>query len=261
MFPDQRPNGSGVRRGQGPLHNQREANVTDRERKSMLRAALILVGAALVRFVVAAPGPAEPPLEDRPSIADSLLVAGDSVVEAKERRSRPFKAGETIDLNVAGEEEFDRLPGVGPSKALGIVRDREENGPFASVADLTRVTGLGAKSVERLVPFLRVGSAGVAAAAAGRRQGGVPSGSSPDSGPRASTGPRASPSAAGGRVDLNRATVDELRTLPGIGPVMAERIVAFRDERGGFRKSEELMEVPGVGAKTFARLAPLVTTR
>lgn len=235
--------------------------MTDRERKSMVRAALILAGAALVRFVVVASGPAEPPLKDRPSIADSLLVAGDSVMEAMERRSRPFVAGETIDLNLAGEEEFDRLPGVGPSKALGIVRDREENGPFASVENLARVTGLGAKSVERLMPFLRVGSAGMVAAAARRSRGGTRSRSSPALGLRPAPRPPGSPGAAGGQIDLNGATADELRALPGIGPVMAERIVSFRAERGGFDKPEDLMEVPGVGAKTFARLASLVTAR
>jgi len=80
--------------------------MTDRERKSMLRAALILGGAALVRFVVFSPGPADPLLAGRPSIADSLLAAGDSVAEERERRSRPFTEGETIDPNVAAAAEL-----------------------------------------------------------------------------------------------------------------------------------------------------------
>ena len=170
----------------------------------MLRAALILGGAALVRFVVFSPGPAEQVLEGRPSIADSLLAAGDSVVEERERRSRPLAEGETIDPNVAAAEELDRLPGVGPSRALQIVREREENGPFADVEDLVRVSGIGPASVERLRPHLLVagGRARVLAARSGGRAEG---GDRPVGASRA--GPAGAP---GGTVDLNRATVEEL---------------------------------------------------
>ncbi len=229
--------------------------MTDRERKSMLRAALILGGAALIRFVVIAPAPAEPVLGDRPSIADSLLAAGDSVAEENERRSRPLADGETLDPNVASAEELDRLPGVGASKASRIVQEREENGRFASVEDLARVSGLGPKSVERLKPYLRVAGGGGGGAAGGR--GAVAA----RAGPGVGEGRMAGATVPGALVDLNRATAEELQTLPGIGPVMAERIVALRKERGGFRKLDELMEVKGVGDRTFARLKPLLKVR
>lgn len=226
--------------------------MTDRERKSMRNAALILGGAALIRFVVIAPAPAQPLLESRPSIADSLLAAGDSAVEERERRSRPLADGETIDPNVASAEELDRLPGVGAAKALRIVQEREENGPFASVEDLARVTGLGPKSVERLKPHLRV-----AGGVSGVRGGAVAASAATAAG----EGRGAAASGAGALVNLNRATAEELRALPGIGPVMADRIVAHRKEHGRFGKLEELMEVKGVGTRTFARLKPLLTIR
>jgi len=229
--------------------------MTDRERKSMLRAALILGGAALVRFVVFSPGPADPLLAGRPSIADSLLAAGDSVAEERERRSRPFTEGETIDPNVAAAAELDRLPGVGPSKALRIVQEREENGPFASVEDLARVSGIGPGSVERLRPYLRVKGARanvLAARASGKGAG---------RGGLATVTRTTPPGMSGGIVDLNRATAEELRALPGIGPVMAERIVAFRRLHGRFVRPEDLKRVSGVGEKTFERIAPLVRTR
>ena len=60
-------------------------------------------------------------------------------------------------------------------------------------------------------------------------------------------------------VDLNRATVHELETLPGIGAVLAQRVIAFRESLGGFRKIEDLREVKGIGAKKFDRLKLLVT--
>ena len=62
-----------------------------------------------------------------------------------------------------------------------------------------------------------------------------------------------------GPVDLNSATVQELDALPGIGPVLAQRIVAHRDEQGPFRTVDQLDDVPGIGPTIFAELAELVT--
>ena len=56
-----------------------------------------------------------------------------------------------------------------------------------------------------------------------------------------------SPSPAGGGIDLNRASASELESLPGVGPVLAGRIVAFRDEHGRFSEVEDLLDVPGIG--------------
>ncbi len=64
---------------------------------------------------------------------------------------------------------------------------------------------------------------------------------------------------SGGKVDLNTASREELETLPGVGPVMAEAIVAWREEHGQFSSTAELQEVSGIGPKTFAKLEPLVT--
>ena len=64
---------------------------------------------------------------------------------------------------------------------------------------------------------------------------------------------------ADGRLDLNRASAEELEGLPGIGPRTAERIVADRLKRGRFRSVKDLGRVKGIGPKTLARLAPHVT--
>jgi competence protein ComEA len=61
------------------------------------------------------------------------------------------------------------------------------------------------------------------------------------------------------RLDLNRASAQELESLPGIGAVMAQRVIAFRKSAGGFRRVEDLREVKGIGAKKFDRLKSLVT--
>lgn len=62
----------------------------------------------------------------------------------------------------------------------------------------------------------------------------------------------------GARVSLNAATADQLETLPGVGPVLAQRILDYRTEHGGFRAVEELRDVGGIGQRRFADLRPLV---
>lgn len=61
-----------------------------------------------------------------------------------------------------------------------------------------------------------------------------------------------------GVISLNRATAVELEALPGVGPVLAERIVAFRDQNGGFEAVEDLLEVPGIGEAKLAAMRDMV---
>jgi competence protein ComEA len=60
-------------------------------------------------------------------------------------------------------------------------------------------------------------------------------------------------------VNLNTATIDQLTTLPGVGRKTAERIIEYRTKSGGFKKIEELMNVKGIGEKSFLKLKPLVS--
>ena len=61
-----------------------------------------------------------------------------------------------VDINTATEEELRSVPRIGPSLAANIVAERETSGTFSSVDDLTRVTGIGASSIEDIRPFLTI---------------------------------------------------------------------------------------------------------
>jgi competence protein ComEA len=60
-------------------------------------------------------------------------------------------------------------------------------------------------------------------------------------------------------VNLNTATLEQLTALPGIGPKTAQLILEYRTKSGGFKKIEELMNVKGIGEKSFLKIKPLVS--
>lgn len=185
-------------------------------------------------------------LPGSPVSVEALADSARRLAEAEARRSRPLGPGERLDPNQAPEEELDRLPGVGPSTARAIVQARDTL-PFAAVDDLVRVRGIGSATLRRLAPHLAVATvagAQTASRAPGPRSPGIR---------RLESG-----KAGSSPVDVNTASADELQRLPRVGPVLADRIVEFRRERGPFRLAEDLLAVPGIGPATLERLRPLI---
>jgi competence protein ComEA len=72
------------------------------------------------------------------------------------------------------------------------------------------------------------------------------------------TGPKPAATAAA-PINLNTATADQLATIPGIGEKTAALIIEYRQKNGGFKKVEDLMNVRGVGEKSFLKMKPLIT--
>jgi competence protein ComEA len=89
---------------------------------------------------------------------------------------------------------------------------------------------------------------------------GIPA--APDALPAAAAAPAAGGSPGGaapaGPLDLNRAGIDQLDTLPGVGPVTAQRIVEWRTRNGRFARVEQLREIDGIGERRFEQLRTLV---
>jgi competence protein ComEA len=211
--------------------------LTEGETKALLASSALVLLAAVGRVLLTppAPGVAGSGLATVTEV-EASLAAAESMHAEEERRQRPLAPGERIDLNTAGEVELDRLPGVGPSLARAILVHRQREGPYSSLGDLERVPGLGSSTVRRLAPHTTLPAAG----------SGVSGRSRPPGPPGV------------GVVDLNRASVEELQALPGIGPTRAEAIVRWRGEHGSFRTVDELLEVPGIGPATLGRLRALV---
>ena len=62
-------------------------------------------------------------------------------------------------------------------------------------------------------------------------------------------------------INLNTAGIQELETLPGIGPALAKRIIAFREKRHGFKRVEELLAIPGISEKKWKAILDKVEVK
>jgi competence ComEA-like helix-hairpin-helix protein len=148
----------------------------------------------------------------------------------------------SLDLNAATVQELRQLPGVGAQLAQRIVEHRQRHGPFTTLNDLQAVHGIGPATVERFKQFILVSQQGGPNPSPGVMQ-------------PLRSGPKQSPSEL---VDLNLASAQQLMTLPGIGPALADRIIADRQERGQFKTVNDLTRIRGIKAKTVEKLAPFV---
>jgi competence protein ComEA len=81
----------------------------------------------------------------------------------------------------------------------------------------------------------------------------------PAAGGLAASASTSAPDPSGALVNINTATAEQLDTLPGVGPVTAQKILEWRGAHGAFSSVDELLEVDGIGEKTLADLAPHVT--
>jgi competence protein ComEA len=148
-----------------------------------------------------------------------------------------------VDLNDADEAALRQLPGVGEALARRILKRREQLGAFSNVDDLRGITGIGPATLDRLRPLVQVGETNEKPRALVRAVA-----------PTESDTPGSKKTTAG-RIDVNQASVSELRSLPGIGPKMADAIVAGRP----FKSVDDLRRVRGIGVKRLEQLRPHLT--
>jgi competence protein ComEA len=201
------------------------------------------VAAAVVLVVIAVhligrDGGSEP-------VASISMAAPASATPVRARPRAPAQPKQLIWVDVAGAVRRPGLyslpAGARVAAALeraGGVRARAERAAVNLAAKL-------ADGQQVLVP-LRGHSGGAGAAAA-------PGASAPGS-PAAGGAAAGGPSASGARTSLSSAPQAELEQLDGIGPTLAQRIIEYRDQHGGFRSVDELQEVSGIGEKRLQAL-------
>jgi competence protein ComEA len=154
-----------------------------------------------------------------------------------------------VDLNAASIIELMSVPGIGTQLAQRIVKDRTEEGFFQRIEDLRRIKGVGAATIERVRPNVFVSYRTPSA-----RPSPVPA--------EKPYFPAAKPKKAAltEPIDINSASAEELRQIPGIGPMLSQRIVETRHQQP-FQTVDELRRVRGIGPKTLEKARPLVIAR
>ena len=207
--------------------------------------AAVLLAAVVTGLWLSSSRPAAAPVATAPSVAGATplapgttaIASGVPVAEAPAATPSASPAGVVVD--VAGKV---RHPGVYTLPPGSRVDDAiERAGGARRGVDLTPLN-LAALLVDG--QQIAVGRPGAAAAP-------VPAGA-PALGAAAT-------SAVGAPVDLNTATLEQLESLPGIGPALGQRILDYRTAHGSFRSVSQLDDVSGIGPATLADLQPLVT--
>ncbi len=159
--------------------------------------------------------------------------------ETKAKVKETAVSKELVNLNTASKAALENLPGVGSSLADAIIAAR----PFKSVDDLKNVKGIGQAKFKKLKKHVTVET--------------VKSTNTKSTGEKSATqatGQAAAQKSVGGPVNLNTADKAALEALPGIGPALAEKIIAARP----FKSIDDVKNVSGIGQTKFDGIKDLV---
>jgi competence protein ComEA len=207
--------------------------------------AAILVAALAVGWQALASRPHAEPVSD-PTAAASPVAGSRNVASVPTRAGAASSAASTSASSTPSAAAKVIVDVVGRVHRPGLVT----LSAGARVADAVRAAGgalagtnLSSINLARVCVDGEQIAVGVAGAVA-------PAGTS---GPAPASGPPA------GLVNINTATAEELDALPGVGPVMAQRIIAYRTDHGPFTAVTQLQQVSGIGDAKYADLSPLVT--
>ncbi|UXF00156.1 competence protein ComEA [Fervidobacterium riparium] len=182
-------------------------------------------------------------------VQESVYGRDENLKVTAESAQRKYTSS-VIDINTASLEELQTLPGIGPSKARAIIEYREKQ-QFSKIEDIMNVPGIGEKTFERLKDRIKV--------------------STPDTQPVQNNNQalvannvvnqQTNEFQTTRKIDINTAGIEELQKLPGIGPTKAQEIINYRTKNGPFRSIDEIMNVKGIGKKTFEKMKDMITIK
>ena len=147
-----------------------------------------------------------------------------------------------ININTASDAELQEITGIGPALAQRIIDYRQNISLFYQIEDIKNVSGIGDVTFEKMRDEITVGNVV------------VPS-STPQ--PSSSAPPPSVPQeeqAQSGKININTAGYEELQEITGVGPVIAQRIIDYREENGSFQHIEDIKNVNGIGEVKFEKM-------
>lgn len=156
-----------------------------------------------------------------------------------------------LDLNQSAYGELAQIPGIGKSIASEIVNYRKVFGGFNSLDEIEKIKGVGKKTAEKIRRHL------VVADAVPITELPVPRIWIPPNSVGGKSNPIGKVNLVSEKIDPNFATFEELKKLPGIGDMLAKRIVDKRQDML-FRDENDLQKVSGIGKKTASKIAPFL---
>ena len=175
-----------------------------------------------------------------PDISSLENKEAELITNPKKEETVSKKESQNIMVDVKGQIHH---PGIYQSTTDERVMDViNRAGGFTEKADQNQVN-LAEHVYDEMVIYIPGKGEDVPSQAAGERSSPIVSGSTTES---------------QGKVDLNKADVNQLQTLPGIGPAKAAAIIEYREKSGKFNKPEDLKNISGIGDKTFDKLKDLI---
>ncbi|MCX8019623.1 MAG: helix-hairpin-helix domain-containing protein [Chitinophagaceae bacterium] len=139
--------------------------------------------------------------------------------------ARPVRSIRIIDINTADSADFILLPGIGEKLSARIVAFRNKLGGFYSIQQIAETYGLHDSVFQKIKPYLSV-----------------------------------SPSAVK-KININKATLEELKAHPYIRYYNAKAIIAYREQHGFFEKTEDLKKIMIISEESYQKMAPYLTTQ
>ncbi|MBL7740961.1 MAG: helix-hairpin-helix domain-containing protein [Chitinophagaceae bacterium] len=161
-------------------------------------------------------------LEPYIKIEGSPVTEASTGYERKEKETNNFP-NRTIDINTADTSAFIALPGIGSKLATRIVNFRDKLGGFYTIDQVKETYGLPDSTFQKIKPRLQLGTTTVK------------------------------------KININTATMDELKAHPYIKYNLAKTIVAYREEHGAFSKVEDIRKIMAITEDSYQKMSPYLT--